>query len=82
MPDNKIYEYTLIRIKKLDGHVTTVSLEPSLYVKLSAKFGGPKQVNCYFRTLAKTLSPDPSMSLSRQLREAAISAPVPAAPVA
>lgn len=51
-PGSTTYYYKLFRVKRADGRVTTVSLDPVVVAKATQRLGGPKNVGALVRKLA------------------------------
>jgi len=51
-PGSTTYYYKLFRVKRADGRVTTVSLDPVVVAKATQRLGGFKEVGALVRKLA------------------------------
>lgn len=51
-PGSTTYYYKLFRVKRADGRVTTVSLDPVVVAKATQRLGGAKEVGALVRKLA------------------------------
>jgi hypothetical protein len=65
-PGSASYYYKLFRVKRADGRVTTVSLDPVVVAKATQRLGGAKEVGALVRKLALSyLKADGARSCSR-----------------
>jgi hypothetical protein len=76
---NREYIYKLFRVKRSDGRVTTVSIDPILATYASRMFGNPKEVGKIVRKAAYEYEPEThatncSQYVAAQLRKAMASA--------